>query len=259
MVRALPFGLRLVLTLGVAFTLAWACSCEAKIHALVVADTESPTARAAEEDSARVYHELRRAADYLDEELQFHLISGDELQADRVMCAMDALQVSGQDMVVFYYLGHGFRTLDKRSPWPYLYLSQAKQGLDTSLLVETLIEKRPKWGLVVTDCCNNEESLLMWQGLFGFSSESHPSNDQLRKGYRALLNQFSGIVCVSASTPGELAYCSSKGHLFTQAFWWSLHKELTQQSPSWEALLDRCARQLSRFQTPYFEILYYPE
>lgn len=79
------------------------------------------------------------------------------------------------------------------------------------------------------------------------------------QGYKALFSEFSGTICACGSTAGAVAYCSQRGHLFTEALWWSVHREALQERPGWDMLLARCAKRLELLQTPYFEVLHYPD
>ncbi len=66
------------------------------------------------------------------------------------------------DIVVFYYSGHGFRTANDSRPGPYIGLvSNDKQDYKTNSIklddiTETIRNKHGRLNLVISDCCNKD-------------------------------------------------------------------------------------------------------
>ncbi len=229
----------------------------ADLYAMIIADTVSPTGHAAAMDLERVRMALKALSRHSGIKVHVQAFTGDQVTSNNLCAAVMALPVTSNDIAVFYYLGHGYRTSHKVSVWPYLYVCNDRTAIDLQLIVESFISKKPHMALIVADCCNNvmdDQTGVPWAG--------HP---HLKKGikkpgpgYRALFQNFEGIVVACASQAGDYAYCHSKGHFYTEAFLEALHEEIYVRNPQWSNLLHRASLKVQNMQIPYHEILLYP-
>lgn len=226
----------------------------ASLHVILVADTLSDNGPAAIYEMEHVKQQLAQVANRSGLELKQQLFNGYQ-EAWKVRSAVEALQPEPEDCVVFYFIGHGYRTSQMRGPWPLLYFSREPAIIDLQDIVDQLIVKHPRFGLVVADCCNNVLDQM-------YTIDSHPvwaRKKDLTKGYHRLFLESSGIVVISAARKGDYAYCDERGfgHLFSQSFWPAFLWEAGKNDPSWLGVLTTTCSLVSWIQFPYYEILVY--
>ncbi len=86
---------------------------------------------------------------------------GNEFNKYNVQAAVDKIRPNSNDIVMFYYSGHGFRFSADDSKFPRMSLRTNKMVKleDNNLSVEnvykTLLSKKANVTLVMSDCCNN--------------------------------------------------------------------------------------------------------
>ncbi len=87
---------------------------------------------------------------------------GDEFNKYNVQEAVDNIQPNSNDIVMFYYSGHGFRFKNDESKFPRMSLRTNKlvKLEDNNLSVENdvykiLLRKKAKVTIVLSDCCNS--------------------------------------------------------------------------------------------------------
>ncbi|MDF2550375.1 MAG: hypothetical protein K0S07_1442 [Chlamydiales bacterium] len=228
----------------------------AAIQAISVGDYGSSINSSTEKDLLQIENTLQEISCYTG--MNLHHIELPTLQLDRdaVLDAIDALQVEEDDVLFFYYSGHGMRSKSKDSAWPDLFFGWHQLRLDLDLVIERCLQKGARLTLIITDCCNNvvETPYYFFKSLGGkLSSEEQMAN------YRALFLEHQGILVISSSQPGELSWCNSDGGFFTFCFLQSLELELQHKNPSWQSLIERTSLLLPIYlpqkkQTPLFEI-----
>ncbi len=228
----------------------------ADIYALVMGDTLSPTGVAAAGDIDFIQKKLRKVGAITSLKVHARVLMGKELTAEAILDYLHNLSIESDDVILFYYVGHGYRTSFKTSVWPYLYLCSESKGLNLDTIIEGVIAIKPRLALIVADCCNNvmdDETDAPWEK----NVQAVLQKRSLQEGYRRLFNHSKGIVICCASSLGEYAYCYKNGHVFTGAFWKALREESSSASPCWSGVLDRVKTRVQAHQIPYYEILEY--
>lgn len=88
-------------------------------------------------------------------------VIGDDFNKQNIASAVSSVTTSENDVVIFYYSGHGFRFKDQKSQWPQMDLRQgAYQDLATNTLnidndvYKPLSKKNPRLLMVIGECCN---------------------------------------------------------------------------------------------------------
>jgi hypothetical protein len=130
------------------------------LHLLIVANTNDPdigtTCMLDKERTLKTFSDL---AEFMGIKLDAKTIFGDTYNKQNVDDAVNSLQATKNDIVVFYYSGHGFSKNDQHL-YPYMELrSKSFQGLDeNSINIEDVYsrmrQKGAKVTLVISDCCN---------------------------------------------------------------------------------------------------------
>lgn len=142
-----------------------------RMFLITVVDSEDDSiGKRCEVDLEDVLYSFEDIADWLDLKMvDPKIIKGDQFGKAAVNDAIDNWlrgQKPGEDdIVVFYYSGHGFRYPDDASPYPRMWLktAQDRNPKTTNLRMEEDIYNRIiKMGagvnIVVSDCCNTTEA-----------------------------------------------------------------------------------------------------
>ncbi len=223
------------------------------LHAILVADTVHDISSITRPDLAKWQQELRVISKHTQMTLKEKSFSGREFQKDVVSNYIKDLAVGADDAVVFFFSGHGYRTAQKNTPCPFLMFEFYKQGIDLKWVSDTISDKKPRFALIMSDCCNNYVER-------GFTNEGKNIQVNLstiqpnNRGYRQLFCNAKGCVLISSCSPGQFSYGSRFGGLYTQCFFASLNKELSEKTPSWKNLLQRANGYINHIQKPVCEI-----
>lgn len=230
------------------------------LHVIMVADTVSEDlAQSVILDMNKFRLLMSNVAKYTDLNLHEVAFQGAETRLHRVVEAVNHLKVGADDVVVFYFSGHGVnKRWDSGNPWPDLYFPLDRRGLSHLHMANLLAKKRPRLVVAIADCCN---------GRIADISAMMPSID-LRRGrkntkrlsanYKKLFMETSGLLMISASIAGEPAKFNQNGGIFTTAFVRYLEDEVAKQhsgEASWSHLLDSVAYAIGHIQHPQYEYM----
>lgn len=236
------------------FFMAWAAGIYAQtMHVVIVINTNEPNRSV---DRTADYDNMKRfwtdAAEYTGVKLSMTHLGTSQFYSSNVLNTCNALNVASNDIVIFYYSGHGAN--DHSSTWPIIALLD--KTLRMSEVVKTLRTKNPKFLMVMADCCNGYMDSNRIPPV-----QANPASAQL---YKDLFLNFKGRkqILVSASMPGEYSYSSLKygaywGICFREAFRRATDNSNT--TADWQKLLEEGKRMgldvSSNKQTAQFEII----
>jgi caspase domain-containing protein len=150
-----------------------------RLHLLVVADTlDKEIGSSCAKDMKRMVETFGALTSYLGIKFLPKTISGKEYSKQNVQTAVNNLKPSPNDIVVFYYSGHGFRTPENLRRFPNLKLKNFRNlrqnfrdsvswikkdrqdNITYSLNIEDIFnsikKKGARFNLVMSDCCNND-------------------------------------------------------------------------------------------------------
>lgn len=116
----------------------------AELHAIIVCDTHAIDLEdSVKLDCRRIKDELRRIAALTGLELTMEIISGKNVDA-AFFDSIKALKTHRDDVIFFYWSGHGIRFGSQKDPWPYFDFEYDQNDV-LSLLDVTieLMKKRP--------------------------------------------------------------------------------------------------------------------
>ncbi|ADI37631.1 putative uncharacterized protein [Waddlia chondrophila 2032/99] len=229
----------------------------ATLHTILVGDTmDESIGDSTVMDLFKMRRQMEKVAKYSGMEHHQVKISGYEVLADNILGALDLLQCGEDDVVVFYYSGHGYRTESKEgNPWPNLYFSIESKGIDLSHIRDLLEAKNPRFLIVIADVCNSfvpdEFAPPLMQKFWSCSA----IEEIAAANYRSLFLETSGTLMISSSEVGEYSWGTMKGGLFTVAFLQNLEKTAESDSyPEWELILDKTAQAISDVQHPQWDL-----
>jgi hypothetical protein len=133
-----------------------------RIHLLIVANTNDSTVGvAAVKDMQTVESFFTDLTEVMGiKQMEVYKVSGNSFSKGNVLSAMQKLKPQPNDIVVFYYTGHGFRTQNKTTAYPLFDLranpkqNYLTENLSTDTIAQLIKMKGPRMSLVLSDCCN---------------------------------------------------------------------------------------------------------
>lgn len=115
------------------------------------------------------------------------------------------------DIVVFYYAGHGERGANDASPLPTLACNGPEPGVPLQEIVESLASKSARLTLIVADACNFHLEVPPQLSVAALAAPQTAA-------YRRLFLETSGVIVLDSSSPGEFSWYTGQGGRFTDQF-----------------------------------------
>ncbi len=144
------------------------------------------------------------------------------------------IKPGADDVVLFYYSGHGFRFQQgQKDQWPYLALQEGVKSLQT--IYTELYKKNPRLLIVVSDCCNS------------FCPGSPPkvqsraaiSETKIAENYKILFLKSKGAIIASGCTPGQYSYGGAPdGGAYTSTLLKNIKLSVRGDNSSWKQIFE---------------------
>ena len=168
--------------------------------------------------------------------------------------------VQPQDVIIFYYSGHGFRTKTNSTVWPSIYFPHKEEWLDMYQLIKEFSAKPASLYIIIADCCNNFVKIKSPLNSCQFSkkNEMFKITQKTSSSYKKLLLENYGLIIASGAIPGKISWATDKGSIFTNAFIDNIHSELEKSEPQWERIFTRTMTSCRFAQKPQFFLLLSP-
>jgi hypothetical protein len=219
-------------------------------HAVIMVDTQDPQiGNMIVKDLKKMRKYVQKMATLSGLKLSIKEFTADQFRSPMVQAYVDSLTVGSDDVLFFYYSGHGFRYQDQTGVWPYFDM---QKPISFGKMIDRMRGKKPRLLLALTDACNKvlegvaEPSMAFRSGAMG------------SRGYRTLFRKFKGEILATSSSPGEYSQTSSNGSWFTRDFLMGLELETSSRNPDWHELMEVAGKKKSEtyngvnyFQTPH--------
>jgi hypothetical protein len=223
----------------------------ATLHAVVIGDTNSDLKRQSAADLAQVEKSVHFLARSLNLKTNLTVLQGKKAKKQAVLEALNNIPVGKEDLVLFYFTGHGFR-LSNRTIWPSIHFSADKQYIELDSVVAHVAKKRPRFALVIADCCNVSSSQYRkapkGRQLYLQNAPRTELNGDLKK----LFLKSSGILVISSSSPGEFSCATDFGGLFTCSFLDTFGTRINKPLRNWDEVMQVVASKTRGVQTPQY-------
>jgi hypothetical protein len=212
----------------------------ATLHAIIMADTSDSQSFSKDRDNIKQLVVNIRDATGL--KLNLTVIDKDSGFAprhgyDTVTRAITELQqqiTAGEDIVIFYYAGHGGNT-GNPSSWPAMLVegNGTEKSLELSWVKQTLEKQSPRLLIAIADTCNDLLSTPPTQGGNTILGEV----GDYKQSYRKLFLGYQGVITASGSSPKQRSFYDQNGGRFTQVFLTNLKEELMKADDlNWEGI-----------------------
>ena len=223
-----------------------------KLHLVIVADTlDKEIAKACLLDIKKVTEIFDNLVVTLGIQKSYTLVSGKQFSVTGVKEAVNSIKLfSGNDIVVFYYTGHGFRKREEREQkihFPYLKLTSVpgtrqdtyNNSISITEIFETIKSKKARFNLVISDCCN--EDVLSSKSFGARIGNVKASNlDWSVENCRNLFLKRASILTTAADNGQRAAGTVKDGSYYTQFFKMILGNTLSRSTKNvrtWDQVL----------------------
>jgi hypothetical protein len=221
---------------------------QARLHLVLVANTEDKEiGKTCVIDKEATFKTFSDIAEFLEIQFKPTVIAGKDFSKVNVDKAVSAIQPAPNDIVVFYYSGHGFNNMDEQYMFPYLDLrdkSFQRFGGAYTLNVETIYQKLRSKGarlnLVISDCCNNDPTSASMISAQGATTRTSSIGWSMENCQALFMSTKPTSILMTAARKGELSAGNpANGGIFTFMFREQLEKSLGpfSKNPTWNNLL----------------------
>lgn len=224
---------------------------KATIHLVIVANTAIPDIGAScDFDKKRMLNEMEAISDALGMEMKKYIVEGKDLSKANVENTLYSLSPGANDVVFFFYSGHGFRwsnQTDQYSNMDFRYNPYTQMSTETCMTLsevsDIIASKGARLNISLADCCNSDIGSNAMSSEKFLASRSDPNYDE-KKLARLFLNS-RGTIKSCAASPGEVSWCNeSDGGFFMFSFFQALHEEVGYLSDEarWDDILNNAKK-----------------
>lgn len=222
------------------------------LHLIFAADTKDRSiGPSTAQDMDEVTNTFTKISRELGIDIQVYRLLDNEFSKEELQNRLDALQVGSNDILVYYYSGHGYNDVSRTSQFPTMALDGPDYGLED--VYNQIKAKNARLNLIIGDLCNSlpqtrtavgEREVLPFKSGYLFDTE------KLSK----MFIESKGIILSTSSQKGEYSFCmnNSDGSLggghFTYAFIESMIMETSKVSSAtgdWASVFNRAYEKAS--------------
>lgn len=221
--------------------------CEAKIWAILVADTQDKDiGRDDRKSNHDLNLELKAIAKCLNTPITIiNIVGKDAYDKRNLSNAIKTISPTNDDIVFFCYNGHGFRFDNQKDAYPNICMMPSSSDdmsyVSTTDIFNSIKAKGARLNIVITDCCNSKAGVYKprRQRNTVFTREQPVASKERMKD---LFLRQHGDVLATAAKPGEYSWSfEGEGSVLTNAFISAVRNEskASRKAPvSWKHLLD---------------------
>lgn len=213
----------------------------ADLYAFLVGDYFSQDIQqASRNDIQNFYEETVRIAKYAEYKLKVSFFAEGKFNGRDLLKALKRLSPKKEDIVLFYYSGHGYRTSSQgSSPWPYLDFPSENRGMSFHDVINHISRLNPRLTILIADCCN-------WMIPYGFVNppllKGHRAEPvmtkRVKRNYQKLFNETKGVLAIAGAAPGQASYCKIYGSFYSISFLSGLQEVMQRKkNVNWKSVL----------------------
>ncbi|MEO7306688.1 MAG: caspase family protein [Ferruginibacter sp.] len=219
------------------------------LHLIIVANTnDNSIGNSCVIDKDGTYKFFKQICEVLNVSFKPKIIFGSTYSKKNVDLAITNLRPKKDDIVVFYYSGHGFSNTGDKYFYPYLDLREktsqkygGKYALNIQDIYESLKSKGARLTVVVSDCCNSDPSIgsTVISNIATTRDISLGWNEDLCK--QLFMDSVRRSILMTAASKGEVSAGNNNiGGIFSYNMRASLEKFMSPfngSNVSWEEIL----------------------
>lgn len=241
------------------------------LHALLTATTnDGNIGKGATKNLQNMSNLIQSVIGTLDCEYNIDVFDDPKCTKANVTNWINNLEIAPDDVVFFFYSGHGGRALNDSDPFPQMCMNiPSNQALYMPVAhVEKLIkQKNPRLAIIITECCNSEDPGIKIKPLYAMSTDKYTSASQYNtKALRDLFFNTKGVVKISSSKAKEYSWiCNTLevggGGLFTNQLIDSFNDAVISRrlSADWNTIFNDIHTKVYALQIPHDGQIYRQE
>lgn len=187
------------------------------IHLVTIADSNDINIGSGTQgNTRRVADFVNRAGAEMKVTVSRQDVSGKNFGCPKIIEAISLIKAGPEDVVIFYYSGHGFRTPDNATKFPDLYCGEEASNGGARLvdIAASLAKKGARLTITVADSCN----VLATQPLPQPAGVIASVPVSREKQYRKLFFGHKGTITMSGSIRDEFSWYYPDYGVFTRQF-----------------------------------------
>lgn len=164
------------------------------------------------------------------------VLENEDFKNDKIRLAINNLKVDTDDIIFFYYTGHGFNPNPKELRFPYLDIEkQSPNSISIDEVHSQLKLKRARFCFTLGDLCNSFAAFSATAKRSLIIKGAAVTNDVLMQ----LFVESVGDVKICSSRPPQISISISQGSIYTSAFIEALNKAQAYNNKiSWKELFE---------------------
>lgn len=243
-----------------------------KLHVVVFCDTNDEKIGENKESERKItMNEMQTIACCLEEsgyDSEFIECYGNNCNKSNLMKVIHNLDIRSDDVVFFYYGGHGTHAFDNENDkFPQMCLGEEYQDnyVPVTLVKNAIVRKSPRLAVILTGCCNKEQRGVTVKSVVAESGNYTKETELNKDAFKKLFLESTGSVVMTSSKVGQYSFSGKEGGIFCLKFWTAMDEvgkgELT---PDWNTICEVVKQNVAQVpiktkegtvhQEPYYEI-----
>lgn len=228
-------------------------SLPATLHAILcIADQEPDIGEAGVVDMRSISAWLEQISQNTGMPLNKILLTGTgrNLSQSALLNAIAGLPVGSNDVIIFYYTGHGgANEMPGGSRWP-LMVFQNYELVDYAVISEQVKAKGARFVVTIADCCNN----------YSYQVKQRPLAPKgAANSYQILFLQQRGYIVMSAASKGEFSLGGIDGGMFTNQFLSVFYNNANTDNPNWQTIMQQASQMLGAYDETGTLTIFHPQ
>lgn len=260
------------------------------LHVITFCDTNDPKIGRMASNSCNMFRDKLMDISYrLGYEYYFEEFDNNGFKKDTLEKVLKSLNSSFDDIIVFYYFGHGLRTVDQQNQFPQMCFGTNDQSdfVPIQYVINMLHRQAAHLKLAISNCDNiiavgvtpkdiiSDATMASCSGRLSSSIDDEiiAEKDSTNFGsediepYKKLFDDFVGILAITSSRPGQHSWGNTQnGSIFDVVFWDVMETVFNNELPAeWGGIFKVIQEKTDgtvfnnttppAHQKPYFEII----